>query len=220
MPNRLNLDGAVSSVNVVEDSKAVHPQFPLCQLVRPQSLVVPCFAVGLILQARLDLSQHPPSVTLAIRPHVLDSLRREMDRKHSAHSVYHWTWLFGARCHSPYFFGLLLVQKFNMLSPPPPPLPRRLIMRRKLFPRIPLLLFVFLVAFQDYAPITVGSSSGDRYRADTESPPSTAPGKATMFLTARTFLCLAILVPSPLETSTATASRTWLRQTTSTTRRA
>jgi hypothetical protein len=46
MPNRLNLDGAFFRLNVIEDSKAVHPQLPLCQPVRPQSLVVPCFAVG------------------------------------------------------------------------------------------------------------------------------------------------------------------------------
>src|SRR6516162_3380654 len=57
---------------------------------------------------------------------------------------------------------------------PPLPLPRRLIMRRLLFPGIPLLLLSFFVAFQD--------------RADTEFPPSAVPAeKATMFLTARTF---------------------------------
>jgi len=46
-------------------------------------------------------------------------------------------------------------------------------MRRRLFPRIPLLLFVALVAFQD--------------RAVTTSPLSTSAQKPTMFLTARSF---------------------------------
>src|SRR6516225_8571984 len=70
---------------------------------------------------------------------------------------------------------------------PPLPLPRRLIMRRRLFPRIPLLLLSFFVAFQDRVPITAGSSSGDRDAAETESLTVVPAEKATMFLTARTF---------------------------------
>src|SRR6516225_4445732 len=69
----------------------------------------------------------------------------------------------------------------------PRTLSRRPIMRRRLFPGIPLLLLSFLVAFQDRVPITAGSSIGGRNRADTESPSSTPPARATMFLTARTF---------------------------------
>src|SRR6516225_6939509 len=52
-------------------------------------------------------------------------------------------------------------------------LPRRPIMRRRLFLRIPLVLFLLLVPFHN--------------RAVTESPWSTSGEKATMFLTARTF---------------------------------
>src|SRR6516225_9992972 len=84
---------------------------------------------------------------------------------------------------------------------PPLPLPRRLIMRRLLFPGIPLLLLSFFVAFQDRVPITaeyrlqqsfqaeIGtkSSSGDRDGADRESLLAVPAEKATMFLTARTF---------------------------------
>ena len=91
MRNRLNLDGPFFGVNVVEDSKSVRSQFPLCQSVRPQSLVVSRVAIRLLLQGRLNLLHDSPSVPFAIRPQILERLGREMDCKHSAHSVYHPT---------------------------------------------------------------------------------------------------------------------------------
>ena len=88
MPDRHNPHNGLCLVKVVENSEAVHPQFPLGQSVWPQNFVVSCLTLRLVLQTRIDLVHDSLSVSLVMTAEVFDGLRRVPDLEHASQPFY------------------------------------------------------------------------------------------------------------------------------------